>query len=368
MFEITNVVYLYFFIVVLLIIFNVAYVYNERIQDKIGKKRKQKYREILMEESSNEEFTPKKKKYFYRQLKSVNRLLWFQSTIEELREEDEIDVSSIIQKLNDVFQKLAVHYQSKDSIQKAYFAHVLSTYPNLSDNKSDRIYQTMMKFVTDGSIYCRENAMIYFYNNGSVENVIRSLKSINLRGQFYSSKVLSDDLLKFHGDKAELGQRLLDNFDEFNVEMQIGIINFLRLLDEDFKEKVYTLYVSHKYDKEVELCIIRYFAKHKYFKILDELVTIMNDARLDNDDLVEYRIVGTNVLSAYDDKKTRELLIDALSDSNWYVRKNAASALVNMQLSDEELNKIMKSEDRYAKEIISYVFEDAENKKMEGSK
>ena len=230
MFQVTNIIYLYLLIVVCLIFFNVWYVLYEKISIKIGEKKKEKYLKIIEDEDENDEISEKRLKYFYHQLKNVNNFIWFDSVLDDIRkdEESEIDVDQFILKLSSVFQKLASYYRKEDSVQKAFFAHVLTNYPNMSDNKLDSIYKAMMEFTYDDSIYCRENTMLYLFNNGTIENIIHALMNMNNHNLFYNQKMLTDDLLKFKGDKKELAENLLNLFDDFIVETQIAIINFLR--------------------------------------------------------------------------------------------------------------------------------------------
>ena len=230
MFQVTNIIYLYLLIVVCLIFFNVWYVLYEKISIKIGEKKKEKYLKIIEDEDENDEISEKRLKYFYHQLKNVNNFIWFDSVLDDIRkdEESEIDVDQFILKLSSVFQKLASYYRKEDSVQKAFFAHVLTNYPNMSDNKLDSIYKAMMEFTYDDSIYCRENTMLYLFNNGTIENIIHALMNMNNHNLFYNQKMLTDDLLKFKGDKKELAENLLNLFDDFIVDTQIAIINFLR--------------------------------------------------------------------------------------------------------------------------------------------
>ena len=315
MFQVANIIYLYLLVIICLIFFNVWYVLYEKISIKIGEKKKEKYLKIIKDENKNDEVSEKGLKYFYHQLKNVSNFIWFDALLYDIKKDkkSEIDVDHFIIKLSSVFQKLASYYRKEDSVQKAFFAHVLTNYPNMSDNKSDSIYKAMMEFTYDDSIYCRENTMLYLFNNGTIENTIRALININSHNLFYNQKMLTDDLLKFKGNKKELAENLLNLFDDFIVETQIAIINFLRLLKDSYDEKIYELYIKHKYDKEVELAMIRYFARHVYPPILKEFETTMKDKSVDND---EYRIILASTLASYDKKEVRHLLIESLSDTN----------------------------------------------------
>ena len=70
-------------------------------------------------------------------------------------------------------------------------------------------------------------------------------------------------------------------------------------------------------------------------------------------------------LGSYDNNKTREALIDSLSDRNYHVRKNVAISLSRMGLTKENIEKIQKIQDPYARDMLKYVWQQAGKKKSE---
>lgn len=59
-------------------------------------------------------------------------------------------------------------------------------------------------------------------------------------------------------------------------------------------------------------------------------------------------------LAAYPGEHTVEVLKQALSDSNWYIRFNASKSLESFHLPYLEFSDIVEGGDRYAREILQY--------------
>ena len=202
--------------------------------------------------------------------------------------------------------------------------------------------------------------MLYLYKRGSTKLVVNALKLFSNLHLYYNKKLLSNDLLKFTGSKKQLMMQLLENFNGFSTNIQTAIINFSRYTNCDFCKIFYNMLISEKYDKEVNLSLIRYFGKNVYPKVLPYLLNLLENKDSNN---TEYRIVITGVLEKYDKKIVRDILIKCTCDLNWYVRKNAANSLSKMKLSNEDKNKIKALEDRYGKEMINYSFLQKNNKR-----
>lgn len=364
MYQITNIIYIYLVIIVLLILFNIWYVIKEKVLNLANKRRKKQYMAKIATEIDSlkhgDELSKKHKEYFKRKLARTNNLIVFESIVTDLKNNSIME--AYLLEMASVFQRLSVSYRKKDSIHKAYYAHMLLSLPKITSSDEDLISQTMLNFATDKSIYCRENAMLFLYKNGSADLVVEALKGMKNRNLYYNAKLLTDDLLKFSGSHKALATLLLLEFDGFSVSTQTAVINYLRFIKEEKKRELYKKYQTHKYDKEVELAIIRYFSKHTYMPMLDEMMNIIKNK---DDQNYEYRVVAATSLASYDLRKVRTALIDCLSDTFWYVRKNAAVSLSKMSLTQKELKILMELEEPLAKEMLKYVWEE-EGKNLYG--
>lgn len=359
MMHIEVLIYAYFLITILCILKRL----EKKIRNHIKEKRQVKKKKIYEEEVKDEINRLKTKKriseehilLMQKELKKTSNLYILEDILTEQREKKPENVEKYCIAISPLFQILINEYKEKDSVQKAYFMHVLLEFPSLMQNDDNSINYAMMHFVFDKSIYARENAMLFFYRKGLEHPVVNSLKKISKRNLHYSSKLLTDDLLTFTGNEKSLISLLLAEFNELKENFQVAIINYIRLNDADKKEDIYQKLISRKYEKNVELAMIRYFSNNKYDPIVNFLTTIMKDKDMFSS---EYRIVTASTLKTYDSKETRKLLVNGLCDKNFYVRKNSAVSLSKMDVSMEELKNAMKVEDKFAREMLEYVWQE----------
>ncbi len=358
MFDATFIIYLYIAIIISTIAFSFGYKAYENHLNKIGKKRKEIYKDLITDQIQIIETGSRKKdqdhlKYFSKKLKNINNLLIFQDILNELKEENPRGIKKYLVRYSEFFQTLMMHYDKKETIYKAFYASFLTKNYPFDRCRNKYIDEKMILYSNDPSIYCRENAMLYLYQRASGPLIIRALKLMSQRNLYYNHKLLANDLLKFKGNKERFERLLLKNFPEFSSDVQIGVINYLRFSSHDLNKQFMKMLISEKYDKEVNLAIIRYFGRNIYVPILPELLKYLDS---DDPEKLEYKIIVAQILSGYDVKEVRKKLIFCLRDVNWHVRKNAATSLSKMHLTKHNLEQIKQIDDRYANEIVKYVF------------
>lgn len=366
MFNTTSIIYVYIYIIISLIVFDLFYTMNEKVREKRGKKKLEKYKNAILKEIAKNNIEnivdENHRKKLLWHLRRINNLLIYQEAIKSLKKECPYKIDSYLVRYTSVFQVFSQMYRHKDSIYKAFFASFLSKYYPFHLNKSTQIDAAIMEYVGDKSIYCRENAMLYFYERGSSQLVISALKKIDEEHLYYNQKLLSNDLLKFHGNKKRLARQLFKEFSHFSSQFQVSIINYLRFANLDLKSELYAMLTSGEYDKEVNLAIIRYFGKEVYDEVLPFLLQILES---DSSTDIEYKIIVCQIAPAYEKSAMKDALISSISDDNWYVRKNATKALSNMHLTNREKQKILLIEDRYGKQMVEYTFLKKNLKKKE---
>lgn len=357
MYYISSIIYLS--IIILLVLLNVGYVVVQRIKKKKEQSKRKTYERIIKDQMKQLKSSALASKnhllFLEKNLLNINDLMIFEEILLKINKRNNEIVEIYCRSITKALQHLAVAYRKKSSMQKAYFTHLLSEFPEMLPEKDDTINYAMMHFILDDSIYCRENAMKFLYRKNSSKLVINSLKKISKRHLYYSPKLLTDDLLSFAGDHHELADLLLNEFSYFSTDFQLAIMNYLRLNRESKTEEIYKMYSENKYHKEVRLAMIRYFGTHKDKIVLNELTSIMKNK---DSKKYEYRLVAACALAPYDTKAVRSLLIEGLCDKNWHVRKNSAISLSKMSLTYEEKEKILSLEDPYAKDMFHYIWQD----------
>ena len=192
------------------------------------------------------------------------------------------------------------------------------------------------------------NQKIYNNKLDNPKYIVKTFLKMNYENCNHHYKLLSDGLLNFKGDKKELSYMFLDNYNKFNNNFRLAIINYFIRIDIDLSKEMYKILLEET-NKEVKISLLRYFGKHKYDKVKDKLIEFLNDD-------YEYAIVSIQSLQNYDGLDVVESLKKSLTSSNWYVRNRAAQGLIN-RLSKDEINKLLKIDDKYAIDALNYQIE-----------
>ena len=216
-----------------------------------------------------------------------------------------------------------------------------------------QLYDLLLSYLEDSSVYCRENVLKALYASGNVQALYNMLSRMEEYRIFHHRKLITDGLITFKGDKKALAEILWSHMDMFGENMKVAIINFITATQEDYGEEFMKALQKKHQNIEVTLSLIRYYRRHYYEPILPLLYDYMN-RDVDN----SISIVVASVLTKYPMEETREVLKNSIHHTNWYVRLNSATSLVEMNISDEDINSIIDSGDAYAMEILHYVLEE----------
>ena len=324
---ITNIIYIYIFILLSMIIFNILCVYIRKLND-FSIVKKQKKLQLLINN-----YNEKKLK---RKLRHISYLITFSNC--------EIDNK---EKLTPLFNKLTDIYNKKNIIEKTYFVYVLSKF-SLAYKNDNKIINFLINNSFSNSLYLSENCLKALYELDNPKYIVKTFLKMNYENCNHHYKLLSDGLLNFKGDKKELSYMFLDNYNKFNNNFRLAIINYFIRIDIDLSKEMYKILLEET-NKEVKISLLRYFGKHKYDKAKDKLIEFLNDD-------YEYAIVSIQSLQNYDGLDVVESLKKSLTSSNWYVRNRAARGLIN-RLSKDEINKLLKIDDKYAIDALNYQIE-----------
>lgn len=291
----------------------------------------------------------KQSKSLVSKLKNVDELKAFHLALQ--KHEDRNSIDQYMMKFGKILTELSKKYEQQRSINKAYFAYVISQHSIYLQSAKVSISEYMIGYLYDKSVYCRENALHALYQFGDEVNVVRALKILDSRGVYYNSKLLTDGLYSFKGNHEKLSLRLLETFPAFQELMQISIINYLKLIDVDFSSSLFVLLSNTELNPEIRFALIRYFGKHTYSPAKEILLRFLKQNK--NDEW-ELSALSARALSNYEDEQVIEALKSALTSKNWYVRLNAASSLCEMNINEQDILDIINGDDRFAREILQY--------------
>jgi hypothetical protein len=350
--------YLYLFVCILLIAFNVFYIfYADLIKSGISREAGN-WVTLIRNEVANVETKGVSEKHLKKIKKDcihTNGLLAYYRALESLKTEEDLlyNLALYMKGCKQIYTELAFKYINKEDMDKAFMAYFLADTYFAFENDYQRIYIILKEYVVDSSIYCRENILKALYALGDAEKLYDFILLIDRNEMYHHKKLLTDGLCSFNGDKERLAELLWSHRDKVSENTLLSIIGFITVISDGYKEEFYKYIQKKTIPLEVRLACIRYFRKHTYDKVIPLLYSYM-DENIDTN----ISIVTASVLSAYPSEETKDVLKQALTSRNWYIRLNAANSLVDIGLDEIALKDVLAINDRYAKEVLIYVLEE----------
>ncbi|MGN0791993.1 MAG: HEAT repeat domain-containing protein [Christensenellales bacterium] len=357
-------IYAYLAVCASMIAFNIACIFVFRRKDKKIDTCKTDFTDEIKRCIESNEVDEQHRKYLFKKLRRINNLMAFDKTLEELYPENPEKIRRYIKGLSPVFVYLSLEYLKKNKLQAAYFPYIIKKYRICSGQNISIITDAMLMLVRDPSLYCRENAMQALNVIGDAASVIKALRIIDEYGYYHHSKLISDGLLEFSGDKERLSDMLWREFPNFSEKMQVTVLDYFRFSSGDHSEQILRLLTSENRTDEIAYSCIRYLGKYHYEPAYPYLLDF---AEASDEIHWEYAAITATALACYPCKKTEEALKALLHSKNWYVRYNASQSLDCLGFDYTDLIDIFEGDDRYAGEIMRYRLDQKKMKEKETS-
>jgi len=348
-------VYIYLFVSVSMIVFNVCHVYLYNSDDGTYRRRSKSINKIVTDQilaiEKGESLSEKQIRMITRKCRNMWFLDAWDDRVTLLSKDHEKAVQQYVLIMTAMFRSLSVDMKKKPPVQQAHFAHVIWKYSIAKNDPGGMIISYILSLTSSPNLYCRENAMKVLYAYGNVDYILQALDKIGYGDTFHNDKLLVDGLLTFSGDHEELMSRLLEECEYQNDFLQQVILNYVRFQGGEYRDYFWNILQDEEEDDEIRFIAIRYFAK-----ITDERAEkwIKNVAQHPQDQRWEYAAISAGSLGAYPGEETVEILKQCLCHGNWYIRYNAALSLERLNISSRELEDILEGDDRYAREVLEY--------------
>lgn len=242
-------------------------------------------------------------------------------------------------------------YGKKKPIAKAYFAFVCEQLCINDPDENDEMTKIMMEYALEPSIYCRENALKALYAFGNIDAVVEVFIMLSKNNSIHHRKLVTDGLLEFKGNQTELAESLYNNFDKFNPEYQVAMIDFFRFSGKQLEKKLIELLRQKDVDKDIICATLRYYHKYPYQEYKNILLSYLHAPT--NEDW-ECASTAALALGKYPGEDTIHALKSVLSSKYWYVRLNAASSIAELGVEEDKLTDVLQGKDFYAKEQLIY--------------
>lgn len=355
MLRVEYILHVYMAICIAMLLFHFIYFYYDQIKQKRIQKKMVYYEAVIRKRyiaiDEETKVLDAHKKKLMKKLTRLHELIAFHEAIQTLVEQEESGVQKYLKDNLSVFQKLAGDYLKKDAMHRAYYAYLMKQYSMISRFNYSVLAEIMLQYFDHSTIYCRENVLQAFYQFGNINMIVTAFQYLNDHKIFHHDKLITDGLMQFQGNKEELALRLWKFHTTWSEVIVLSIVNFIRLSKLNFCTALYDIVNNARISQEVRLSAIRYFRTVQYAPIeacLHEIILQQEN----------YSSIMANVaclaLYNYPSEETKKVLKQALCDSNWYVRQNAAISFLQLQPSTDEIHAILNGHDRYAKEMLTY--------------
>lgn len=344
------VVYFYFAICFSILFFTIGFILYQKYDMRRQNKLKQQFIMMISEKQNllleEQYFDRQHIEVLKNQLVNLNKLISFEKALAHFEENEQLPI--YLSQLEPVIKSLVIEYQQKDQMEQAYLAKFIATYAAKGKWHHPFIYKTLVAYLENATIYLRENILLATYQQPDSKWIISVFRYLTDNQLFHHPKLIQDGLLNYPYDYDSLIDELWEKRDTFHQPIVLGLIGYITYKSDRYKEVFYQLLQENQLDLEEKIRLIRYFRRHYYEKAESLLLDLANDKQ------DEIRIVAVNALSKYHSERVISTLKRALTDSNFYVRRNASQSLLEMGVSESELLDVLHGHDRYAKEMLRY--------------
>lgn len=332
---VTMVVYLYIFVCIALMFFNIAYILyakQKAARDKRRVKRMLKHQlACIQRQNSPCVLTNREKKYLLRKFKRIENLKAFEQSLYLcIQRTSQNDTEQYLTGCVQVFYETAMEYKKKPAMERAYFAYVIAAHMKGVAKYYQGISRILLLYLEDTTVYCRENVLQAFYALGSEGALEQAFALMKKQGACHEHRLIADGLLQFQGDQYNLAVDLWKKRMEYEASVRVGILQFMTRSPFNFSNLL--LQELENIHGEEGFALIRYFARHRCLGATPILVKI-----LQREDA--FSVVAAAALGSYASETVKDALKEAQQSPLWYVRKNAALSLRKIEGEGEEYDK-----------------------------
>lgn len=354
--NVENIIYIYLAISLSLIAYNICSAMFFHYSTKKAGQKKQRYRELIAEEvdrlSRGESLKKENYDYLKTKLAHIREMEAFDSALEEVEDADNPYIGELLKEVSEIIVDLMPAYSKpRDAERLTFFLYELKHHRLLENSASPELLDRMEIITRRDNLYMRENALQAIYSSGDAERVVRVFRYMDRNEIKHNSRLLSDGLTGFKGDRDRLIREFLSYFDRFSAPYRVIILNYMRYASGDYKEEVLAILSDEKQNREVRYSAIRYFGEHCYDKAEPVLIRLASSERKMH---WEYRAIASKALKKYKSKAVLEVLKSNMTDPNWYVRYNSSESLADQGYGYVNMAEVFDSEDKYAIEMLQY--------------
>lgn len=332
---VTMVVYLYIFVCIALMLFNLAYVLYAKQKITIGNRRVRRILKhqltCINREKSSCVVSEREKKYLLRKFRKIENVKAFEQSLYLcIQRTSKEDTEEYLKGCVAVFYETAMEYKKKPAMERAYFAYVIGAHMKGVANYYQGISKILLLYLEDTTVYCWENVLQAFYSLGSKQELEQAFALMKKNGYCHEHRLIADGLLQFQGDQYGLAVELWEKRMEYTESVRVGILQFMTRSPFHFSNLL--LPELEEVKGEEGFAVIRYFARHRCLRATPILVEI-----LQREDA--FSVAAAAALGSYASETVKNALQKAQHSALWYVRKNAALSLRRIEGEEYDKNR-----------------------------
>ena len=347
----------YMFICIALLLFNVVYVLRSKKKSR-RQIRAEKFWMAAIEAECRQlergaECSAEHAKQMQTRLTKIIELLAYQEAVQVTSaRRGQTLTQQYLDAFHHSFFVLAVEYSHRPAMERSFYAHLIARYHPDREHSGNRLAEVLLTYFDNSTVFCRENVLQALYALGCSSAIEQAFSRMNQQGWHHHTRLLSDGLANFYGDREQLAWRLWRRCEAWTNSFQVAVVQFAAGISDSFCSVFLDALQSPKVDTERKFALIRYFQHHCYPPVKQVLLDL-----LQQEDSSGLAIVSASTLSRYPGEDTYQALMSALRSRNWYVRRNAASSLVALGSTYADAAVLRKQGDRYAAEMLEYMLE-----------
>lgn len=233
------IIFFYFFVCSLILLYTIGYEFLQSYRVKKEAKEVEEMKNMILNQKQWIDLHGYiQYAHLAKKLRKVNKLLVFDKTLRELKQ-DEVVLDDYLSQLEPMVNTLVTNYRHKNQMEQAYLAWFIANHSN--DRWIDpSIYETLLSYKIAGqNIYLRENVLVAIYQQQNIELIIKAFHILTNNNINHHSKLIQDGLLKYPGDKELLAEKLWEQYDTFHQSIDEGIIGFITRTSDNFQARFY---------------------------------------------------------------------------------------------------------------------------------
>lgn len=354
---VTRIIFLYIFICVALLIYDLSYIlfsnHNKNKHQRRIRIWKKELRNILSYMEQGYSFEEDHKTKLKRKLVRIRELMAYNEAIKAVFTDKE-NLEQYFWSFREEFGYLATLYKKRESMDRAFISFLLSEYYANASYAKNELGEVLLTYLDDSTVYCRENVLQGLYSIGNIGAVENAFSMFNEMEWYHYPRLISDGLLSFSGNKIELVWRLWKHLGEWNEGLIVAVIQFASSVSDVFAQEFLLVLEDENTHLEIRYELLRYFQRWYYEPAGEFLIKCILSDEIDK---VGLAIVASNVIGFYPGNETIEALKKAVLSQDWYVMRNAASSLVTLGITLTEVDEVKESGNLDAVDMLEYMIE-----------